>query len=93
MFNNMSRAQCRHIIIRHFPALTSAFDSIYQTDNVIYYKTSDGAIQTIIQKEGVDQGCSWPSILSALTLGEATIELKVAILERQQSYPPQDLSD
>eukprot|EP00957_Ditylum_brightwellii_P103736 7902697-Ditylum_brightwellii.AAC.1 len=58
MFNNMSRAQCQRIIIRHFPALTSAFDSIYQTGNVIYYKASNGAIQTIIQKEGVAQGCS-----------------------------------
>eukprot|EP00957_Ditylum_brightwellii_P204474 15339431-Ditylum_brightwellii.AAC.1 len=58
MFNDMSRAQCRRIILRHFPALTSAFDSIYQTVNIIYYKTSDGAIQTIIQKEGVAQGCS-----------------------------------
>eukprot|EP00957_Ditylum_brightwellii_P033829 2564102-Ditylum_brightwellii.AAC.1 len=47
MFNNMSRAQCRRIILRHILALTSAFDSIYQTSNTIYYQTSDGAIQTI----------------------------------------------
>eukprot|EP00957_Ditylum_brightwellii_P053183 4032549-Ditylum_brightwellii.AAC.1 len=54
MFNNISRAQCRRIILRHFLDLTSAFDSIYQTRNIIYYQTSDDAIHTIVQKEG------WP---------------------------------
>eukprot|EP00957_Ditylum_brightwellii_P098304 7490110-Ditylum_brightwellii.AAC.1 len=85
MFNSMSQAQCQRIIVAHFPDLTSTFDSIYQSGNIIYYQTSDGAIRTIIQKEGVAQGCSWSSILSALALGEAIIKVKAAILECQQS--------